>query len=119
MLNIHPKKIRAILEEIERFQEKEDQYPKLTTEKDTPYILSDPWYQSTLGTINSLTPSQQATLVALMYLGHGDFEKNEWSDALSIAQEQQTKHIAQYLLSVPNVVSYIENGLNILGFIER
>ncbi|HDI4900448.1 DUF3775 domain-containing protein [Legionella pneumophila serogroup 1] len=99
MLNIKPQKIRAILHEIECFQEKKDEYPKLTTEEDTPYILSDPWYQSILTTINNLSPDQQATLVALMYLGHGDFKKNKWSEAFDTAQEQLTKHIGQYLLS--------------------
>ncbi|HAU1225990.1 TPA: DUF3775 domain-containing protein [Legionella pneumophila] len=119
MLNIKPQKIRAILHEIECFQEKKDEYPKLTTEEDTPYILSDPWYQSILTTINNLSPDQQASLVALMYLGHGDFKKNKWSEAFDTAQEQLTKHIGQYLLSQPHVVNSIENGLNILGFVKH
>lgn len=119
MLNINPKKIRDILHEIGCFQEKKDGYPKLTMEEDTPYILSDPWYQNILSTINKLPPDQQATLVALMYLGHGDFKKNEWSEAFDTAQEQLTKHIGQYLLSQPHVVNSIENGLSILGFVKH
>lgn len=119
MLNIPPQKIRAILSRIEGFQKKEDEYPKLTTEKDTPHILSDPGYQSLLTTINNLPSDQQATLVALMYLGHGDFKKNEWDEAFDVAQEQLTTHIGQYLLSQPNLVNCIENGLNILGFLKH
>ncbi|WP_051546169.1 DUF3775 domain-containing protein [Legionella lansingensis] len=115
MLNMEPRKVRDILDQIKRFKEKVDEYPKLTTEKDTPYILSDPWYQSMLNTINNLPPDQQATLVALMYLGHGDFKKSEWSEAFGVAQDQLTTHIGQYLLSQPNVVNCIENGLRILG----
>ncbi|ARG98309.1 DUF3775 domain-containing protein [Legionella micdadei] len=119
MLNIEPQKVRQILTEIKHFQEKVDEYPKLTTEKDTPLILSDPEYQNMLTTINNLPPNQQATLVALMYLGHGDFKKNEWNEAFNIAQNQLTRHIGQYLLSQPNVVNCIENGLNVLGFTKN
>ncbi|KTD19104.1 DUF3775 domain-containing protein [Legionella jordanis] len=119
MLNIEPHIIRGILKQIKGFQEKIDEYPKLTCEKDTPYILSDPWYQRVLNKINTLPPDQQATLVALMYLGHGDFKKNEWREAFEIAQDQLTRHIGQYLLSQPKVVNYIENGLEILGFTKN
>ncbi|CEK12147.1 DUF3775 domain-containing protein [Legionella hackeliae] len=116
MLNIEPHKIRDILNQIKCFQEKEDEYPKLTCEKDSLYVLSDPWYQSVLNKINTLPPDQQATLVALLYLGHGDFKKSEWTEAFAIAHDQLTNHIGQYLLSQPKVINYIENGLKILGF---
>ncbi|KTD32889.1 hypothetical protein Lnau_2537 [Legionella nautarum] len=119
MLNIEPQKIRHILTKISSFKGKIDKYPKITKEKDTPYILSDPKYKNILSTINNLPSEQQAILVALMYLGHGDFKKNEWDQALNIAEGQLTKHIGEYLLSRPNVVNCIENGLNILGFTKK
>ncbi|CDZ76376.1 hypothetical protein BN59_00645 [Legionella massiliensis] len=119
MLNMEPQKIRAILEQIKHFQEKIDKYPKLTREKDSGYILSDPEYQNMLTIINTLPPDHQATLVALVYLGHGDFRKTEWNEAFGVAQEQLTKHIGQYLLSQPNVINNIEKGLKILGFTKH
>ncbi|KTC93593.1 DUF3775 domain-containing protein [Legionella cincinnatiensis] len=119
MLNMEPQKIRAILEQIKHFQEKIDEYPKLTREKDSSLILSDPEYQSVLTLINRLSPDQQATLVALVYLGHGDFKKTEWNEAFGVAQEQLTKHIGQYLLSQPNIINNIEKGLKILGFTKH
>lgn len=119
MLNIEPQKIRHILTKISSFKEKIDKYPKITTEKDTPYILSDPKYKKMLSTINNLPSEQRATLVALVYLGQGDFKKNEWDQAFSIAENQLTNHIGEYLLSQEDVVNCVENGLNILGFTKK
>lgn len=116
MMKIEPQKVRNILAKIKHFQGKIDEYPKLTTQEDTSHILSDPEYQNLLATINNLPPDQQATLVALMYVGQGDFKKSELAEAFNVAQNQLTRHIGQYLLSQPNVINHIENGLNILGF---
>jgi hypothetical protein len=106
--------IQNILAEIKLFQEKVDKYPQLTQEKDSQYILSDPWYKQVLSLINNLLPKEQATLVALMYLGQGDYKKSEWQETLTTAEEQQTLHIGQYLLAQPDVINSINQGLKIL-----
>ena len=42
----------------------------------------DMTYQELRNIINDLEPDQQTQLVALMWLGRGDFSDEEWEDAL-------------------------------------
>lgn len=71
----------------------------------------DSSYQEAVETINKLDPSQQITLVALMYIGRGDYDANEWSQAYEIAEDHWTAKTGEYLLSRPLVADYLEEGL--------
>src|SRR5665213_3153083 len=42
---------------------------------------NDPSYQELKNLINELKPDQQQDIIALMYIGRGDFTKNEWNEA--------------------------------------
>ena len=66
--------------------------------------------------IDDLEPDQQANLVALMWIGRGDYEAEEWDDVLSEAQRLLTDHTADYLLATPLVADYLEEGLESLGY---
>lgn len=58
---------------------------------------------------------QQATLVALMYVGRGDFNENEWLEAYHLAESELSDHTGEYLLSRPLVADDIAGALNLLG----
>ena len=73
-------------------------------------------YQQLKAEIDDLEQRQQAELVALMWLGRGDYGVDEWEDIREQAQEQWTPHTAEYLLSTPQVVEYLSDGLEQLGF---
>jgi uncharacterized protein DUF3775 len=62
--------------------------------------------------IEDLEPDQQAELVALMWIGRGDMEPEEWQDALELAAERHEGATAAYLLSHPHVADYLEEGLD-------
>ncbi|WP_131779127.1 DUF3775 domain-containing protein [Legionella bozemanae] len=120
MLSLDTETICDLLDKARQFQVKEDvSFPEVTDEMDALYILADyqedPVYQETIEFIDNLRPDQQATLVALMYLGRGDYTQDEWEDALNFAQEELTEHTGEYLLSRPTVADDIERGLNMLG----
>ncbi|UCH53870.1 MAG: DUF3775 domain-containing protein, partial [Pseudomonadota bacterium] len=66
--------------------------------------------------INDLEPDQQVTLVALMWLGRGDFDAEEWEDALAQARDQWKPNTAEYLLTTPLVADYLDEGLAQLGY---
>ncbi len=120
MLNLDTDMICNILDKMRQFQAKEEvTFPEVTDDMDAYYVLadhdSDPVYDETINIINNLRPDQQATLVALMYLGREDFEVSEWDNAVELASQELTDRTGQYLLSRPLVADNIENGLNALG----
>ena len=62
--------------------------------------------------IEDLEPDQQAELVALMWIGRGDMEPEEWEEALELAVDRHEGATAAYLLSHPHVADYLEEGLD-------
>jgi hypothetical protein len=64
--------------------------------------------------IEDLEPDQQAEVVALMWLGRGDFEPEEWAEALALAAERSDGPTAAYLLSHPHVADHIDEGVDLL-----
>jgi hypothetical protein len=66
--------------------------------------------------VEDLEPDQQQQVVALMWLGRGDFEPEEWDEATSLAEERWSEDTASYLLSHPMLSEDLEAGLAALGF---
>lgn len=66
--------------------------------------------------IDDLEQRQQVELVALTWLGRGDYTAEEWQDVRQQAQEQWSPHTAEYLLATPQVAEYLADGLEQLGF---
>jgi len=66
----------------------------------------------TVAAIEDLEPDQQAELVALMWIGRGDIEAEEWEEAKELAVERHEGATADYLLSHPHVADYIEEGVD-------
>ena len=54
----------------------------------------DPYYGELVSTIEDLEPDQQVSLVALMWLGRGDYSINEWNEALAHAGDRWNDHTA-------------------------
>ncbi|PHP66976.1 hypothetical protein CSC94_10480 [Zhengella mangrovi] len=64
--------------------------------------------------IEALNDDQQDALVALCWLGRGDYEAQEWESALAMANERHEGSTAEYLLSHPLVPEQIEEGWEML-----
>ena len=62
--------------------------------------------------IADLEPDQQAELVALMWIGRGDMEPEEWEEAKELAVERHERATADYLLAHPHVADDIEEGVD-------
>jgi hypothetical protein len=62
--------------------------------------------------IEDLEPDQQAELVALMWIGRGDMEPEEWDEAVALALELQEGPTSEYLLKHPHVADYLVEGLD-------
>jgi hypothetical protein len=73
-------------------------------------------YQEFSATVDDLEPDQQVEVVALMWLGRGDYDVEQWEEARATAQKRRNKRTAQYLISTPLVADYLEEGLDLLGY---
>lgn len=71
----------------------------------------DTYYQELKTTIDDLEPDQQMSLVALMWIGRGDFLISEWTDALQSAEQSWTDHTADYLIGTSLLADYLAEGL--------
>jgi len=78
--------------------------------------LGDMTYQEVRDTIEDLEPDQQVALVALMWVGRGEFGVDEWDGALEAARDAWTSHTAEYLMATPLVADFLEEGLGLMGY---
>jgi Protein of unknown function (DUF3775) len=75
----------------------------------------DPVYRELLQFINGLDIEEQLNLVALAWLGRGTYDKSEWTEALTVARQEHNNRTAQYLLGLPLLGDYLEEGLSQFG----
>jgi hypothetical protein len=71
----------------------------------------DPVAEELLGAINSLRDDQKARLVALAWMGRGTYGLDEWKEAVATARHEHNARAAQYLLGLPLLGDYLEDGL--------
>ena len=76
----------------------------------------DPVLQELGAAINGLNDDEVIDLIALAWLGRGDFDKSEWQEARKLATERHRHRSAAYLVGIPALGDYLEEGLSILGF---
>jgi hypothetical protein len=64
--------------------------------------------------IAGLNDDERAELIALVYVGRGDMEPEEWDAALRLARERDAAggSTADYLLGIPNVGDLLDEGLD-------
>ena len=74
----------------------------------------DPQRRELADEIAGLDDEHQAELVALMWIGRGDFEPEDWDTATREAVQRHDGPTADYLLSHPLVADYWSDGLEAL-----
>jgi len=72
----------------------------------------DPVHEELTSFIDDLNVDEQAQLVALAWLGRGDYGIDEWDAAVAAAAERQTGSTARYLLGIPILGDLLEEGLS-------
>lgn len=126
MLSINPDIVCTIIDKTREFQAKEgvvipETRSSEASDADWAYQVladhrSDLTFLELKAEIENLEPDQQNTLVALMWLGRGDYDVSEWKSALKDAHNRKTCPTADYLISTPMVSDYLEEGLDLLGY---
>ncbi len=66
--------------------------------------------------VDALNEDEQADLLALTWMGRGDFTAAECSEARQAAMDVSDKHVAQYLIETPLVSDFLEEGLSMIGY---
>jgi len=79
------------------------------------FQADNPIAQELREAIDSLSDDEQAVLVALVWIGRGDFEANEFDQALSMAFERRLGPTADYLLGFPVLGDLLEQGAAACG----
>lgn len=65
--------------------------------------------------IADLNEDEQASLVAVMWVGRDDFDATEIAEAKQTAMEEATVPTEKYLMKEPLLADYLESGLDALG----
>jgi hypothetical protein len=75
----------------------------------------DPVREELISAIRGLRDDQKARLIALAWLGRGTFDLDEWDEAAETARREHGARPTHYLLSLPLLGDYLEDGLAMFG----
>ena len=66
--------------------------------------------------IDRLDEDETIDLIALVWVGRGDFERSTWEEAKALAAERHRRQSSRYLMGIPNLGDYLEEGLAEVGY---
>jgi len=123
MLNISPEKVAHVIVKAREYDAKvaawDDDPEALDGAEDTEAILEnrrdDQTRNEVAAFISDLNEDEQVHLVALTWLGRGTFSAEEWSEAVDTARSEAVNKTEDYLLGIPLLADYLEEGLEKLG----
>ena len=75
----------------------------------------DPTARELIGFIRGLNTDEQANLVAIAWIGRGTNDAEDWDEALATARAEATTPTWRYLLGMPELADFLEDGLEALG----
>jgi len=76
----------------------------------------DSTFQELYDAIDGLNEDEVVDLIAIAWVGRGDFARSEWAEARALAAERHRRHSAEYLTGIPTLGDFLEAGLEELGF---
>lgn len=122
-LNIATDKVAFIILKARAYDAKEgltdeDEGSNPTDDGDLEVLEDDPddlTRQELADAIRALNEEEQINLVALAWLGRGTYDLSEWNTALETARSEHNARTAHYLLGLPLLGDYLEEGLAQFG----
>lgn len=76
---------------------------------------ADPTFEELQVFLGGLNDEELEDLIALTWVGRGDFSAEEWEDVLAEIQDVREKHSVEYLIGTPLLADYLEEGLSQFG----
>jgi hypothetical protein len=77
--------------------------------------IDDPTAEELHAAISGLSEDEETALVALAWIGRGDFGPEDWDQAAAHARESRSVPTARYLMGMPLLGDYLEEGAAALG----
>lgn len=122
-LSISPEKVCFIIFKAREFEGKEeasDPDPGSNAADDKMIDVleeseDDPVEEELTSLIDALNVDEQTDLVAIAWLGRGDQTAADWAELKAEAERDHNARTAAYLLGMPLLPDYLENGLSELG----
>ena len=119
MLEIAPEKVAHIIVRAREVDAKMTPWDEPGDEQDADSVLEnrkDDVTEAELRTfIMDLNVDEQVSLVALVWIGRGTYEPEELEDAKKTAFAERVNPAEDYLLGIPLLADYLEEGLDKLG----
>jgi Protein of unknown function (DUF3775) len=78
-------------------------------------FADDPTREELVGALQGLNDDESLDLIALVWIGRGSFERDEWDEARSQANEIPQADRARYLIGTPMLGDFLEQGLAAFG----
>lgn len=123
-LTISPEKVCFIIVKAREFDAKDvvtepDPASNPSDDKEAAVLedhSDDPVVEELTSFINSLSEDEQVELVALAWLGRNDYSADDWPAVRAEAARAHNERTASYLLGMPLVADFLEEGLSMLGY---
>lgn len=127
MLDINPEKVRQVITEARMFDVKEaDSDPDSgsnASDDGMADILEDMEGDATLQEltefIRSMDEDEQISLVALAWIGRGTYDATDLDQAMAEARRAHNNRTAEYLVGLPRLGDYLEDGLAAVEELEE
>jgi Protein of unknown function (DUF3775) len=124
MLAINPDKVCFLIVKAREFQVKEEpmeEDPGSNASDDgmtgiLEDYADDPTEQEFKDMVLNLNVDEQATLLALVLMGRGDYTIDEWPEAMREARDRLDADLPDYLLGTALVGDYLEEALTAHGY---
>jgi len=68
-----------------------------------------------IGFIDAMDHDEKNAITAMMWIGRGDFEAEDWQSAVAEAEARRTGSVSRYLLGTPRLADYLETALAEFG----
>lgn len=81
-------------------------------EEDSGGDTQSPEYEELKEFLTGLNEDEQFELIALAWVGRGTFTADDWDEALDTARDEHARNPVKYLLGMPLLADYLEEGLS-------
>jgi hypothetical protein len=123
-LAVSPEKVCFIIFKAKEFDAKDavtedDPGSNASDDKDIAVLedhADDPVVEEITSLIDSLNEDEQVDLVTLAWLGREDYSADDWMELREEAMRAHNKNTASYLLGMPMLGDFLEEGLSMLGY---
>jgi len=123
-IDIAPEKVAHVIIKAREYEAKVgawDNSPQEGDADENPNAIledfaNDPTRAELASFIDALNDDEQPNLVAIAWVGRGTFEPEEFADAVETARAETTNATSRYLLGIPLLANFLEEGLEKMGF---